>query len=84
MLEGKLDTSPPEEVRGLRHRHGRETASSIGDLRRAHRSLHWDTGTSRILSVEYCDVCGEYDRQTIQECARADCGEHRICEARFR
>jgi hypothetical protein len=69
---------------GLSHAHGRETTSTIGDLRRAHRALHWDTGASRILSVEYCDVCGAYDRQTLKECAQADCREHRICEPRFR
>ena len=84
MIDSKLDGSPPEDVRGLRHRHGSETASTIGELRRAQRSLHWDTSNSRILSVKFCDVCGEYDRQSIAECVRADCLEHRICETRFR
>jgi hypothetical protein len=69
---------------GLRHKHGHEVVTTIGDLRHAHRFLHWDTSISRILSVEVCRVCGEHDRQTVQECAQADCSEHRICEIRFR
>jgi hypothetical protein len=76
--------APDEATLGLRHAHGRETTSTIGDLRRAHRALHWDTTISRILRVEYCGVCGEYYRQTIEECRQADCRDHRICEARFR
>jgi hypothetical protein len=69
---------------GLRHVHRREAASTIGELRRAQRSMHWDTGSSRVIYVEVCAVCGEHDRQSIKECAQPDCQEHRICEVRFR
>jgi hypothetical protein len=79
------DALPPQAGElGLRHNHGQQTASTIADLRRAQRALHWDTGLSRILAVEFCDVCGVYDRTTIRECARRDCAEHRICEERYR
>jgi hypothetical protein len=77
-------TSGDDAVFGLKHVHGRETASTIGELRRAHRSMHWDTSVSRILYVELCPVCGEHDRQSVRECAQPDCQEHRICEPRFR
>jgi predicted Zn-ribbon and HTH transcriptional regulator len=69
---------------GLRHEHGHEAAVTIGELRRAQRSLHWDTSLSRILYVEVCHVCGQHDRQSVKECAQPDCKEHRICEERFR
>jgi predicted Zn-ribbon and HTH transcriptional regulator len=69
---------------GLRHAHKGEAASTIGELRRAQRSMHWDTGTSRVIYVEVCQVCGEHDRQSIKECAQPECQEHRICETRFR
>jgi hypothetical protein len=76
---------PGEEITlGLKHKHGRDVISTIGELRHAQRFMHWDTSVSRILSVEMCRVCGEHDRQTVQECAQPDCAEHRICEARFR
>jgi hypothetical protein len=55
-------------------------ASTIGELRRAQRSMRWDTSTSRVLGVEVCRVCGELDRQSVKECVKADCQEHRICE----
>ena len=69
---------------GLRHKHGQEVASTVGDLRRAQRALHWDTNVSRIIYVEFCDTCGEHDRLSVRECTQAECGEHRICEPRFR
>jgi hypothetical protein len=46
--------------------------------------MNWDTSVSRVLYVEYCDVCGEHDRQSVTECAEQVCLEHRICEERFR
>ena len=69
---------------GLHHEHGNEPAVTIGDLRRAERSLHWNTDNSRILYVEVCNVCGQYDRQSVKECAQPDCKEHSICEDRYR
>lgn len=77
-------TPSDESTLGLKHAHGKEVASTIGELRRAHRSMRWDTSVSRILYVELCDVCGEHDRQSVKECAKPDCTEHRICEPQFR
>jgi hypothetical protein len=74
----------PDDELGLKHRHEHDSVTTIADLRRAQRALHWDTDASRILRIDVCDVCGEYDRMSVSECAQADCREHRICEARFR
>ena len=84
MSEATPPTPADGSVLGLRHAHRSEPATTVGDLRRAHRSLHWDTSVSRILYVELCDVCGEHDRQSVKECAQPDCKEHRICEPQFR
>ncbi len=85
MAKAKQDATPADESRiGLRHEHGKEAAVTIGDLRRAQRSLRWDTSVSRILYVEVCNVCGQHDRQSVKACAQADCTEHSICEDRYR
>ena len=84
MTDAKPATTSGGDTLGVKHAHAREAASTIGDLRRAQRTMHWDTSISRVLYVEVCPVCGEHDRQSVKVCAQEDCKEHRICEPRFR
>ena len=79
------ESTPVDEPRiGLQHTHGHEVLSTLAELQHAQRFMHWDTTVIRIVSVEQCRICGEHDRDTVQECAVDDCTEHRICLPRFR
>ncbi len=71
-------------LRGLRHRHECDVVTALSGLQSAHHWLHWDIGKSRILSVGVCRVCGEPDRQSVQDCSDADCHAHRICQRPYR
>ncbi len=76
---------PPDDIDyGLRHGHECDVVTALAGLQSAHHWLRWDVGRSRILSVGVCRVCGESDRQSVQECTDADCRTHRICQRPYR
>jgi len=69
---------------GLRHAHVWTTLTHVPRLQAAHDRLRWDVSKSRILSVNVCTVCDELPRDSIADCAVADCHEHKICERPYR
>lgn len=73
-----------DNARGLRHRHECDVVTALAALQSAHHWMRWDVGRSRILSVAVCRVCGEPDRQSVQECRDAACGAHKICRRPYR
>jgi hypothetical protein len=79
-------TSPrpdDEGSTGLRHEHRPEAVTTLRGLQRAHHWMHWEVAYSRILSVKVCAACGEYERDSVQECAKLNCTIHRICKRPF-
>jgi hypothetical protein len=84
MLPQAPEEPTDDNPRGLRHLHESEVVTGLAALQSAHHWLHWDVGRSRILSVGVCRICGEPDRQSVQECTDADCHAHRICQRPYR
>ena len=75
---------PDRRGDSLMHRHECDVVTALPRLQSLHDSLRWDVSKSRIVSVAVCRICGEPDRQSVQECSDAGCGAHRICQRPYR
>ncbi len=69
---------------GVRHEHDWRLQDVLPRLQSAHDSMRWDAGKSRILSVQSCAICNEYQLESVVACSAPDCTEHRICERPYR
>ena len=78
--EGPADSSH----HSLMHHHECDIVTALPRLQSIHDSLRWDVGKSRIVSVGVCRICGEPDRESVQECSDVDCHAHRICQRPYR
>ena len=76
----------PAETRqhSLVHHHEYDVVTALGRLQSIHDALRWDVGKSRIVSVGVCHICGEPDRNSVEECSEVDCEAHRICKRPYR
>ena len=71
-------------VLGLQHVHEWKTMLTRPQLQSAHDSMRWDVAKSRVLSVNACTRCNDFDRTTTVECTEAGCTSHAICERPYR
>lgn len=69
---------------GIRHTHAFEREHGIARLQSAHDGLKWDVSRSRLVSFAACRVCGEIDRDSVEECVVVGCVEHPACRRPYR
>ena len=69
---------------GIRHTHAYVREGNLARLQSAHDRLGWDVSKSRLVSFPACTVCGEIDRDSVEECAADGCVEHRACRRPYR
>ena len=84
MAVEEVDEVKDDPSLGIRHPHDWQAVNTRARLQSAHDSMRWDVAKSRILSVNRCEICGEFLRESVEECATEGCHAHPICERPYR
>ena len=84
-ISSRRDLLPADDrVLGLQHQHEWQPMTKRSQLQSAHDSMRWDVAKSRVLSVNACTRCNDFDRASTIECTESDCTSHPICERPYR
>jgi hypothetical protein len=84
MTVKEVEEAEDDRTLGIRHRHEWQAVTARPRLQSAHDSMRWDVAKSRILSVNTCTLCDEFQRDSVQECTVEHCRAHPICERPYR